>query len=73
MSRTSALIVLGILTLITPFSGLPMALRSLLTVACGASILGIGLMLRAREAKSAQPPKEAPTSEPTPPSEISPI
>ncbi|MFZ2167311.1 MAG: hypothetical protein WAV50_00405 [Minisyncoccia bacterium] len=50
MSRTSALIVLGVVTLLTPFSGLPVAIRTLLAVICGAFILGIGLSMRTHEA-----------------------
>ena len=49
MSRTSALILLGILILITPFSGLPMTLRSLFLVIFGACVLGIGLSMRANK------------------------
>jgi uncharacterized membrane protein YwaF len=49
MSRTSTLILLGILIILTPFSGLPIAIRSLFTVAFGVAILGIGLSLRTNE------------------------
>jgi hypothetical protein len=49
MSRTSTLILLGILIILTPFSGLPIAIRSLFTVAFGIAILGIGLSLRTNE------------------------
>ncbi|MFI5260582.1 MAG: hypothetical protein ACHQU0_02190 [Candidatus Paceibacteria bacterium] len=49
MSRTSTLILLGILVILTPFSGLPIAIRSLFIVAFGIAILGIGLSLRANE------------------------
>ena len=52
MSRTSALILLGILILLVPFSGLPISFRSLLTLVFGACVLGIGLSLRARDAES---------------------
>jgi hypothetical protein len=47
MSRSSTFILLGILTIITPFSGLPMALRSLFSLIFGACVLGIGLSMRA--------------------------
>ncbi|MDP2665459.1 MAG: hypothetical protein Q8P23_02310 [bacterium] len=56
MSRASTLILLGILTILTPFSGLPMAFRSLLAVIFGATVLGIGLGERAKEVREAQPP-----------------
>jgi hypothetical protein len=49
MSRPSQLILLGILTILTPFSGLPVNIRTLLLVIFGAYIFGIGLSLRTRE------------------------
>lgn len=49
MSRTGMLIVLGVLTILTPFSGLPVAIRTLLTVIFGACVVGIGLSLRIHE------------------------
>ncbi len=48
MSRPSILILIGVLTIIAPFSGLPVSFRSLLTVILGACVLGIGLSLRTR-------------------------
>jgi hypothetical protein len=47
MSRPSTLILLGILVIIVPFSGLPMAFRSLLELILGVSVLIIGLSMRA--------------------------
>jgi len=75
MSRNGTLILLGVLVILTPFSGLPMNIRSLLAVILGACVLGIGFSMRAREARSAsaQLPVEAPPSEPAPPQTISPI
>ena len=49
MSRTGILILIGILTILTPFSGLPGGLRTLLTVAFGVVVLGIALSLRSGE------------------------
>ncbi len=49
MSRSSALILLGVLILLTPFSGLPSSFRALLTVIFGALVLGVGFFLRAKE------------------------
>lgn len=72
MSRTSTLILLGILIILAPFSGLPVAIRSLLAVVFGAAVAGIGLSMRTHEVQSAQLPVEPPAVEPTPPS-ISPI
>ncbi|MFZ3044260.1 MAG: hypothetical protein WA058_04120 [Minisyncoccia bacterium] len=62
MSRTSTLILLGVLTILLPFSGLPAAFRSLLAVIFGACVLGIGLALRAQEARSMRPQADAPAS-----------
>jgi hypothetical protein len=73
MSRSSTLIVLGVVTLLVPFSGLPIALRSILIVALGASVAGIGLLLRSQETARRQPPSQMQPSEPTPPQGISPI
>ncbi len=54
MSRTSALILIGVLTILTPFSGLPISFRTLLTLIFGACVLGIGLSLRAHDARSVE-------------------
>ncbi len=61
MSRTGTLILLGVLVMLTPFSGLPVALRSLLLVVFGLSVLGIGLSLRVSEVRRTGP-KEVATS-----------
>ncbi len=50
MSRSSTIILLGVLTVLIPFSGLPLAFRSLITVVFGMSVLVVGLSLRSREA-----------------------
>lgn len=54
MSRTSTLILFGILTILTPFSGLPISIRTLLTVLLGAASTTIGLVIRAEEARAHQ-------------------
>jgi hypothetical protein len=54
MSRTSSLIVLGILTILTPFSGLPIGFRSFLTALFGACVLGIGFSLRRNEVQHSE-------------------
>jgi hypothetical protein len=46
MSRPSVLILLGILIVLTPFSGLPVGIRTPLLVVFGAYVLGIGISLR---------------------------
>lgn len=51
MSRTSALILFGILIILTPLSGLPIALRSLFTILFGICVLAIGFSLRAHEVR----------------------
>lgn len=67
MSRAGMLILLGILTILVPFSGLPIAIRSMLAVAFGACIFGIGLSLRIHHARRAQVSAEVSTSESTNP------
>ena len=49
MSRTGLLILLGILTIVIPFSGIPVGMRTFLIVVCGASVLAIGFTLRAKD------------------------
>ncbi|HVB19793.1 MAG TPA: hypothetical protein VNF51_00695 [Candidatus Paceibacterota bacterium] len=77
MSRTSTLIFLGILTILAPFSGFPIAFRNLLTVIFGACVVGIGFALRTNETKNAAAERPSadisPASEPWPPQDISPI
>ncbi len=71
MSRASTLILLGILTILTPFSGLPIAIRSMLLVIFGTCIFGIGLSLRVHHARRAQVSGEVPVPESTnSPSEV---
>jgi hypothetical protein len=60
MSRTGLLILLGILIMLVPFSGLPVALRTLLSIIFGACVLGIGITVRARQAERAQISSETP-------------
>ncbi len=50
MSRSSTLILLGVLVVLAPFSGLPMNIRSLLSVLFGAGIVVVGLSMRMRTA-----------------------
>ncbi len=58
------LILFGILTVLTPFSGLPIAFRTLLSVIFGAAVAGIGLSLRS-DMTSTSP--STPASEPSSP------
>jgi hypothetical protein len=66
MSRTGVLILLGVLSILNPFSGLPIAFRNLLAVVFGACIFGIGLSLRTREVEALTPvaPETPDTSAP---------
>jgi hypothetical protein len=81
MSRNSTLILLGILIVLVPFSGLPIAIRTFLAVILGACVAGIGVALRSSEARSQKQSAEASlspaasTTPPgqTPPSGVSPI
>jgi len=59
---------MGVLTIVVPYSGLPIALRTLLTVAFGAVVLSIGLSLRMHEVRreEGELPATPPVS-PTPP------
>lgn len=54
MSRTGALILIGILVILTPFSGFPIGLRSILLVVLGLMVLSIGLSLRRSEVQKAE-------------------
>lgn len=56
MSRTSVLILLGVLVILVPFSGFPSSVRSLLAVILGVCVFGMGLSQRAREARASEPP-----------------
>ena len=76
MSRSSVLILLGLLVALTPFSGLPSVLRTLLLVILGFIVLGMGIAERARlarEARATQPTQAVPASPLEPPHGISPI
>ena len=82
MSRASVLIVLGVLTILAPFSGLPVALRTLLIIGFGAAVLGIGVAERSKEQRrliAAEParaesiPATHEPAAPQPPPTISPI
>lgn len=54
MSRASTLIVLGILLLITPFSGLPSFFRTILIILFAALVVGIGFAIRLSEVRAAK-------------------
>lgn len=48
MSRSGVLILLGTLIILTPFSGIPIAARTVLILIFGAAVLGLGLSERIR-------------------------
>jgi len=58
MSRGSTLILIGVLTIFVPFSGLPSSIRTLLAVILGASAIWIGFTLRTRDTRPLQAPVE---------------
>jgi hypothetical protein len=47
MSREMTLIVLGILVIVTPYTGFPSPVRTAVLVICGVVIAGIGFLIRA--------------------------
>jgi hypothetical protein len=49
MSRSSILIVLGAFALLTPFSGFPETVRTLIIVGFGAAVVGYGVAERSKE------------------------
>jgi hypothetical protein len=59
MSRASVLMLLGILTALTPFSGLPISLRSFLSVLFGLSIFAFGFSARVQVAHTPEQPATA--------------
>lgn len=63
MSRASMIIILGILIMLVPFSGLPIAYRSFMVVVFGLCVLGLGVSLRAREVRKMQSNIEPPPSD----------
>ncbi|MBU6214879.1 hypothetical protein KGM48_03515 [Patescibacteria group bacterium] len=84
MSRTSTLILLGVLVILIPFSGVPIQIRDLLTVVFGAVVSSIGLAIRAQEAREQRrsgesapapiaSPLEASQPESAAPTEMSPV
>ena len=79
MSRAGSLIALGVLTILVPFSGLPVSIRSLIAVILGGCVLGVGISLRTREVERAEAAYQEPAatsmseSQPNPAQEVSPI
>lgn len=57
MSRASILILLGILNVFVPFSGLPVSIRALFAVIVGACVFSIGLSFRSQEEAHAAKPR----------------
>jgi hypothetical protein len=66
MSRASTLMVLGVLVILTPFSGFPTSMRSFFDLLLGLCVFTIGLLLRTRQVRTAIP--EIEVSAPTAPS-----
>ncbi len=63
MSRASTLILFGILIILVPFSGLPISLRTALTVLFGLVVCGMGISFRARDVVRAQPEEPPKTAQ----------
>lgn len=55
MSRHSILMILGILVMFTPFSGVPVSIRTPLLVIFGACIFGLSFALRTEHRPPAEP------------------
>jgi hypothetical protein len=72
MSRSSLLILLGVVFIIIPFSGLPSGFRTFLAIVCGALVLGLGVRERAHGARAAQQPAPEPAAT-LPPHGVSPV
>ncbi len=60
MSRASVLMLLGVLIVLTPFSGLPIAFRTFLSVIFGGIVFAFGLSARVQVTRA---PEQAPTAE----------
>ncbi|MBI2410256.1 hypothetical protein HYV30_04465 [Candidatus Kaiserbacteria bacterium] len=60
MSRASTLILLGLLTILIPYSGLPSSIRSLGAVILGAAVASIGVALRAHDVRKKQESSDRP-------------
>jgi hypothetical protein len=58
MSRSSTLILLGLLVALAPFSGLPSSFRTLIAVVLGLIVLGVGVAERARNVREAKAARE---------------
>lgn len=54
MSRNNILIILGALIVVVPFIGIPLGAWRMLEVVLGACVFGVGLSLRARDARHAR-------------------
>ncbi|MHB8710660.1 MAG: hypothetical protein ACYC6X_03905 [Minisyncoccota bacterium] len=65
MSRTSTLILIGILVILVPFSAFPISFRTFLAVILGACVSGIGLATRAQEIREMRSRTRTETSSPT--------
>ena len=76
MSRAGTLILIGILIVLAPVSGLPMSVRMFLSIVFGACVIAIGIIIRSRDAKCAEASPlsmNRASAEPPVPPEISPI
>lgn len=66
MSRGSTLVLLGALAILAPFSGLPVAFRTLIAIGLGVAVLGIGVAERSKEQRRLVAAQSAPPAPPLP-------
>jgi hypothetical protein len=62
MSRGGTLILLGTLTILVPFSGLPIAFRTALLILLGMCVCAVGFTLRSQESVRARESEQAVTA-----------
>lgn len=70
MSRVGALIVVGVLTAVTPYAGLPVGVRGALTAIFGVIVFCIGVSLRTSVSRGAVGSSVAVSDTPAEPSAI---
>lgn len=68
MSRSGTIILLGVLIIIIPLSGLPIAFRSFLTIVLGACVFAAGLSMRKQPLPARDSTPSGPPQSPIPPS-----
>ena len=72
MSRSSALITLGVLTVLAPLSGLPQSWITFILALLGIAIVLMGISLRSEHARRMRDTAFVPPTLPTPPTDSEP-